>query len=225
MNRFHFLRTLLATAACAALTACGGGGDDAPPATSSLASCFTLTPGHAFTTTSGRRHTVVSEAFNGAQRTGLINTRSDGARTFANYWTVEAAGVRFWGGQDYAEDAANTVTSRIVNSDGNLLPLSLQPGQSVTLNYTETTTEFDPPNPDRVSSVTVADPWTFEAFDTLTLGGRNFTNLCRMRLTFSEGGSNQVWVAAGFGPIRYVGRDAAGAVVGEDALVSVISPQ
>jgi hypothetical protein len=225
MNCFHFLRTLAATAACVSLAACGGGGDDdGPPSdTPSLAACFGLTPGHAFTVTSGERRLAVSETFNGVQRTGFVQAQSSGLRTFATYWSVEPNGVRFWGANDYGESAANPVTSRIVYSDGYLLPLALQPGQSATLTYTETITEFNPPNPEQVSTVTSTDPWTFEAFDTLTLGGRTFNNLCRMRITF-PGGSSQFWVAPGFGVIRNVSRDAAGTVVEEEALSAVISP-
>jgi hypothetical protein len=224
MHRIDFLRTLFAGAASLALVACGGGDDDDGSTEPSFAACFALTPGHAHSMSSGERYSAVSETFDGAQRTAQVEALSSGARSFANYWTVESNGVRFWGANDYAENAANTITTRTVYSAGNTLPTNLRPGQSVTLTYTVTTTELNPPNPDVVSTETLVSAWSFEAFDSLALGGRTFSNLCRMRLTLADGGSSQIWFAPGFGVIRYILRNAAGATKAEDTLTSVISP-
>ena len=144
--------SLLATALCAALTACGGGDDDAatPATASAFAACFDVTAGVAYTMADvdeggddAGYHGVqmVKEAFEGVVRSASVNlTDTNGIRTDASYWSQESNGIRFWGVLDY--DSTGAVLTKTLHSDGFVVPLATQAGQTIVLAYTDTVSQL-----------------------------------------------------------------------------------
>jgi len=225
--KFPLNKTLLPTAAlCIALTACGGGGDGATNATPAAAApkfadCFVITPGVAYTTTgtSQEKFVGVRESFEGTMRTGMTSAPlSTGIKDIVAYWSPESDAIHFWG-QVHYNNPDHSASSKDVSSSGNSLPLTMQAGQSVSLDYTETTTLFaDGQTSTQPNKVTV----TFEGFETVTLGGKTFENACRLKtVDASDPGASTVWFAKGFGPIRSRDTDGAGKVVFEMALDTI----
>ena len=224
-----FLRRL-AAGVCAsswlALAACGGNGTEdtsqtaEAPAASKLESCFDVRPGTAYTMSDGDRVLIGQEAFEGGTRNARISLlgATGTRRSFADYWSRESSGIRFWGNQAYQDDAGNAVSSKTVSSSGQTLPTSLQPGQSVVLSYVDTTTEDG-----QTTNRNFQETWTFTGLVTQTLGGKQFIDMCRIDIGDADGSATQWW-AKGFGVIRYEIKDLKGTVL-ESGQLDAITAQ
>jgi hypothetical protein len=233
--------SLLVTTLCAALAACGGGSDDSAtptvsPTTSAFAACFDVTAGVAYTMADvdeggddAGHHGVqmVKESFEGAVRNAGVNlTDTNGIRTstgFAGYWSQESNGLRFWGGLSY--DSTGAVLAKTVFSDRFVLPLATQAGQSTALTYSGTTSYLSGTKAGQTETGTYQETWTFEGFESLTLGGKTFTNTCRVKQTSGLiDGANTLWFAKGFGIIRGRHTNSAG-VMREESTLATITTQ
>jgi len=231
---------LLASTLCAALTACGGGGDSTPaatttpttPAAASFAGCFEITEGVAYTVTDpggvpdGVR--MAKETFEGAVRNAAVEfTDATTVRSNATYWSQDANGTRLLGGILY--DANGNAIAKAVRSDGFTLPLTMQAGDSKTLNYTEVTTVLAGASAGHTETASAQETWTFEGYETVTLAGKTFTDACRVKTLDADAAANgdgpsTLWFAKGFGIIRAVHTNSAGATV-EDIKVETITAQ
>lgn len=222
----HHKTLLISAALCIALTACGGGGTDATPApapaAATFADCFVITPGVAFTTKGDMQEKVlgVREPFEGTMRTGISSgPLSTGIKDIVAYWSPESDAIHFWGEVHY-NNPDHSASSK-VSAPGYSLPLTMQAGQSVSLDYTETTTFL---SDGRTSTDAHKATVTFEGFETVTLGGKVFENACRIKTvdpTDPAGGASTEWFAKGFGIIRSRSVDGTGKVVSEVALDSI----
>jgi hypothetical protein len=235
MKSFPTKIILLAASLCV-LAACGGGDDDStaaapppPPATPPVAgptfdACFEVTEGVAYTMTDPDEGGVsdgvlmVKEAFEGAVRSASVELAdATSIRRAATYWSQEADGIRFWGSIDY--DEAGVAQAKMIHSDGFVLPLTMQAGQSTDLSYTVTIIEGG-----QTDTVAQQETWTFEGFETLTLGGKSFDDTCRIKTTTPQAGGDgpsTLWFAKGFGLIRARHTDSSGGVVEESELESI----
>ena len=230
--------SLLTTTLCAALAACGGGSDDSAtptlsPTASAFAACFDVTAGVAYTMADvdeggddAGHHGIqmVKESFEGAVRNaGIDLTGTNGTRTdsgFAGYWSQESNGLRFWGGLDY--DSTGAALSKTVHSNGFVLPLATQVGQSTALTYTSTTSYLSGAKAGQTETGTYQEAWTFEGFESLTLGGKTFTNTCRVKETSGLiDGAITLWFAKGFGIIRARHTNSAGVMREESSLETI----
>ncbi|WP_140629942.1 hypothetical protein [Methylibium rhizosphaerae] len=221
----------LVSALCAAVAACGGGDDDTPvttptPVTATFAGCFELTPGVSYTQTDpddnvSDRVLVVKETFEGVERTGVLDFSDlTDHRRSVSYWSQESNGIRFWGSQAFNLDGS--VFYKSVSSDGAVLPLTLQAGQAVTLDYTDTVTSGG-----QTTTKAEHEKWTFVGFESLTLGGKVFADACKVTIvdpTDPEDRPSTAWFAKGFGVIRVTYTNHAGAPV-EVVLDSVVKAQ
>ncbi len=225
---FPQTKTLLLTAAlCTALTACGGGDDDAAsnpatPSAAAFADCFAVTPGVAYTMAGdfAGKVLMVQEEFDGTVRPGMLDLSSAGERETAVYWSAEADGIRFWGQANY-NNLDHSASSRNVYSSGFLVPLAMQAGQSVSLSYTETTTYL---SDGRTSTQDYQEVFSFEGFETVTLGGKTFENVCRIKVvepSNTEDGPSTLWYAKGFGLIHARHTNSAGTVLSESTLDTI----
>lgn len=234
LMKFPQPKTLLLTAAlCAALAACGGGDDDGEssptaPATPTLANCFGMASGVAYTMTDPEGGTsdgvrMLDEPFEGVTRGARVDLEdATELRNTATYWSPESGGVRFWGFIRY--DQAGVAETKVVHSDGFLLPLSLQAGQAATMSYVDTVSELSGSNAGQTETIARQETWTFEGFEALTLGGHTFANTCRIRVVEAgntEDGPSTLWFASGFGIIRFRHTDSTGQVVAESALDTI----
>lgn len=234
-----FLQTktfLLTATFCAALAACGGGDDDqstpvtppTPVAAPTFADCFALSDGVTYTMTdpdeggAAATTTIVKEPFEGVTRTAMVEmVDTTTARSAATYWSQESAGIRFWGDLVYEGGVAAWKT---LYSDGFTLPLNLQAGQSVTLNFTNTVTQLTGTGAGETETSARQTTWTFEGFESMTLNGHAFTNACKVKTVETgntEDGPSTFWFARGFGIVKYQHTNAAGQVVEESAVEGV----
>lgn len=230
--------SLLATTLCAALTACGGGGDDSAtpttsPTASAFAACFDVTAGVAYTMADvdeggddAGHHGVqmLKEAFEGVVRSASVElTDTNGIRTDAGYWSQEANGIRFWGVLGY--DGTGAVLTKALHSDGFVLPLATQAGQSTVLAYTDTISHLSGTQAGQTETASYQQTWTFEAFESLTLGGKTFTDTCRIKTVSGQiDGATTLWFAKGFGLIRARHTNSAG-VMREESTLQTITAQ
>lgn len=224
---------LLAASSCAALAACGGGDDAATtpagPAASTFAACFDVTAGVAYTmtdpdaggTSDGVR--MLKEIFEGAERSASVElTDATDMRSAATYWSQEAQGIRFWGRLDYDENGA--AQTKTLHSEALMLPLNMQTGQSAVLAYTDTISALSGGQAGQTETEARQETWTFEGFESLTLGGRTFADTCRIKTVAAESGEDgpsTLWFAKGFGIIRIQHTDSAGAIVEESSLDAI----
>ena len=233
----HAKHLLLTALFSAILSACGGGNDEASPpppmpdvpADPTLADCFGLSAGTAYTMTdpdggsTAGKVLVVNETFDGTARNGLVEfAGATDTRSAVTYWSPESNGIRFWGELDY--DETGTAQTKVVHSAEFLLPLTLQVGQSTVLKYTDTSQQLTGAQAGQTDTQALAQQWTFQAFDTVTLGGKTFTNTCRMQVIdamWSEDGPTTLWFAKGFGVIHVRHTNSAGQVVEESTLNAV----
>lgn len=231
-------KTFLLTAAlCAALAACGGGDDDGEstpttpttPVTPTFADCFRIVDGLAYTMTdpdggdASQATKMVREAFEGVTRPAMVEMAgTTDVRSAASYWSAESNGIRFWGNLAY--DANGAAEAKTLHSDGFLLPLNMQAGQSAALTYTDTSTQLSGTSAGQTETVTRQENWTFEGFESLTLGGHTFANVCRIRVTDpadTEFGPSKFWYAPGAGIIKFQSTNSAGEVIEESVLKTI----
>jgi len=225
---------LLAASLCATLAACGGSDDDSTtptttPAAAAFADCFDVTAGVAFTMNDPDAGGIsdgiqmVTEPFEGVVRSASVELMNDTTvRSAATYWSQESNGIRFWGLLDY--DSTGAVETKTLHSDGFVLPLAMQAGQSTTLSYTDTYSHLSGDQAGQTETSAQQYTWTFEGFETLTLGGKTFTDVCRMRTLDAEAGEDgpsTLWFAKGFGLIRVQHTNSAGTILEESHLETI----
>lgn len=202
------------------LASCGGSSSSGPTTTTpaadlltataaaTLGDCFTWTPGIKYTRTDGRQTLIAQEQFEGQAAMGQVELRADGTRFGSTYFTVDSTYVQVLGGNQY--DSTGVYDGKDVNSSGNRLPVNMTPGQSVQLSYTRASTRSLAPS----TTTNEAAQVTFVGFESLTLGGRTFTNVCRVDSPDPSSAETHVsWVAPGFGFIRSETQDAQGVTV------------
>jgi hypothetical protein len=96
-----------------------------------------------------------------------------------------------------------SITLTITNDTPHVLPLDMKPGQTVTYQWHATTTA----NGMTVVGPTMTSTETLVGFETLSIAGKTFTNVCHFKHTNSDTDS---WVAPGYGGIRTIFHDADG---------------
>jgi hypothetical protein len=97
-------------------------------------------------------------------------------------------------------------------------------GQSAALDYTVTISQLSGAGAGQTDIETRQETWTFEGFETLTLGGKTFTGTCRVRTLAAdagEDGPSTLWYAQGFGLIRARHTNSAGEMVEETSLDTI----
>jgi hypothetical protein len=204
------------------IASCGGGGtssgQEGTPATNpstvtaaaTFGDCFIWTPGVKYTRTDGSKILLVQEQFEGQTAISNMELRADDTRFGGAYLTVDNAHVQILGVNQY--DSNGVFDGKDVNSSGNRLPVNMTPGQTVQLDYTQTSTSLTPTS--STTTTTETDRLTFVGFENLTLGGRTFANVCRIKSPNPNGTETSVtWAANGFGFIRSETQDAQGATV------------
>ena len=237
MTRFQTKPSLFIASLCAALAACGGGDDpEATPAAATFAACFDVTAGVAYTMTDPDLTVdggapdgisdgvqMVKESFEGTVRSASVElANATTVRTAATYWSQEPDGIRFWGLLEY--DGTGTAQTKTLHSAGFVLPLTMQAGQSAALSYTDTTFQLSGDQAVQTDTVARQETWTFEGFESLTLGGKTFTDVCRIRTIAAqpgEDGPSTLWFAKGFGVIRFQHTNSAGTIVEGSSLESI----
>lgn len=199
----------------ALLVACGGGGGGsdstsslppAPPATAASATfgdCFKWTPGVKFNLSNGSKTLIVEEQFEGQSAIGAVELRANETRSGARYHTVNDTNVQILGINDYT--IAGVYSGKYVFSSELRFPSTMTPGQTVRMTFTETRTLVNPAPSVEVTTLTEEN--IFVGLEDLTLGGRTFSNVCKISSTNLSQGSNTTtksvsWVANGFGTIR-----------------------
>lgn len=238
MTRSQTKPFLFITSLCAALAACGGGDDDATvtPAAATFAACFDVTAGVAYTMTDPDLTVdggapdgisdgvqMINEPFEGTARSASVElANATSVRTAATYWSQESDGIRFWGLLDY--DGAGTPQTKTLHSAGFVLPLTMQAGQSAALSYTDTISQLSGDQAGQTDTVARQETWTFEGYESLTLGGKTFTDVCRIKTLAAqpgEDGPSTLWFAKGFGVIRFQHTDSAGTIVEGSSLETI----
>jgi hypothetical protein len=167
---------------------------------------------------------MLEEPFGNGPTRGAMVELAGGSdvRTTATYWSQEPSGIRFWGALLY--DGGGAAEQGIVHSDGFTLPLTMQPGQAAAIAYTDTVSTLTGANAGQSETIDRQETWTLEGFESLTLGGRTFTDTCRMKVAEvgnAEDGPSTLWFAKGFGIVKLQHTNAAGTVVEQSALDSI----
>jgi hypothetical protein len=187
-----------------------------------LGDCYALTPGVKFVRTDGSKKQVVQETFEGQLAYSAVELRANDTRFGALYQTISGGYVHLLGIGQY--DGSGNPSGKDVYSSQAQFSVGTPVGQTVNLSYTNTKTRTAPTN-----SVTTANEtlqFTFVGLETLTLGGRTFTDTCKLSTPDSVAGRTQLlWVAKGFGTIRQETQDAQGAIVPgtRNELTSIVS--
>jgi hypothetical protein len=183
-------------------------------ASATLADCFQLTPGVKYQLTNGYIWLIVQEAFEGVTAMGRVELRANETRFSAVYETVQDGYVKLLGMQDY--DGSGAPDGVYVNSDTAKFSTGMKVGQTTDLTYTVTNTE---PNystgSTEVRQYEQSGSITFAGVENVALGGRTFTNVCKLTDP-DEGRPGQTyvaWRAKGFGYIRTERQDAQGVTV------------
>ncbi|MCL2658203.1 MAG: hypothetical protein FWD62_12480 [Betaproteobacteria bacterium] len=243
--------TGLAIALACALSACGGGGGGdggVSPASASIAACYTAAKDVSFAsedeegvsktsithdTFDGQAATLQTTYISFTSPTGQITNRSE-----TTYWNVTASGVMNLGWVTVTEAVDNTRTVDIngvptpltytytgisTPDPAPVIPLNMQPGQSIDQQYTlhgviNTVTNNGLDSPGQETQLSYANHYTFVGFETVTLAGKTFSNVCHFKIqTLTLDGTEQPatnydeeWAAPGYGPIKASYRDAAG---------------
>ena len=168
------------------------------PAGPSIANCFTVpkTVKFAWASTVVPRGvypvqtTVGPSTFDGQAVTESITTESDGTRTYVNtdYWALKSDGV-YEVGKIYSDGTIFKPESPPL-----LFPINMKPGDSSTYDVVYN------------GKVVGTNRVTLIGFETLTLGGKTFTNTCHflMEDAAGVGVSSELWNAYGYGEIQTV---------------------
>jgi hypothetical protein len=202
------------------LSACGGGGDNGNAVPQgSIAACFTVPGTVSF-------EVNVFDADNNMPGAGGYSVRTVGPGTFNGqtatqsetvssminpsispnpivisdssvYWAVTDSGIALLG-QTLTTMMGATTESNYIANPAPVIPMNMQPGQSVSL-----------PSAQVVDVGLDAAPagFTFIGLETLTLSGKIFSNVCHFQLQDTPaGGSNVVtnnfWYAPGYGEVQ-----------------------
>ncbi|MCL2022360.1 MAG: DUF4214 domain-containing protein [Betaproteobacteria bacterium] len=166
----------------------GGGSGDA-----SIAACSSAdrTVSYAVTGDDVIQHTVGPMTYNGQAVIGFTQIFSSGY-TFTSYQTVTNSGVYVVA----TEDSHGVITTFSPNPH---TPLSIQPGQSFDQHYTLISSAYG------VREYAVHT--TFVGFETLTLAGKTFSNVCHFIDSSTVDGmptESETWNAPGYGLIKSI---------------------
>lgn len=212
-NTLFKLTAILATVS--ALGACGGGGGDSTSGTvtttssptAAFSDCFVLTPGTKFVLNDGYKMLVVQESFNGQMAYGYRELRSDDSTFGTTYMAKDDSYITILGNLDDS-GSTNVYT-------GYRFPASMSAGQTANITYSEVDTVIFPPpspSPQTFTYNNQAASFTFVGFEDLMLGGKTFTNACKLSSPYHADATktDYTWFAKGFGWIRGVVLDAQG---------------
>jgi len=225
-----YLKTVFLSFVSITLASCGGGSSSPTAVTlpvvvssPTLGACFALTPGTKFVRTDGSKKLVVQETFEGQTAFSAVELRANDTRFGAFFQVVGGGFVNFLGILDYDINGVSSGTKNVYSS-GYRVAVDLAPGQTVQLNYTDTQTRTQPTSSTTVNNVT--EQFNFVGFENLTLGGRTFSDVCKIRSPNAGTGQATVtWFASGFGAIRSEKQDALGVMVpgSRNELVTVLA--
>lgn len=189
-------------------TATQSSGTGATTATT-LGDCFALTPGTEFVKSDGYKKLVVQETFEGQSTYGSVELRSDDTRFGASYQTISGGYIHLLGVNQY--DQGGIYNGKNVYSSSNQIPVDMTSGQTIQLNYTDTSTStFD----NTTTTTNRSYQFTFVGLENLVLGGKLFSNVCKVKISNGSSSQSSVkWFAKGFGMIRSETQDATGVTV------------
>jgi hypothetical protein len=198
------LTKLAALSLTCALGACGGGGGASDPSDSgsggsgpSVAQCFTAPQTISFKMFEQDqepappewmidRVTTGPDTFNGQEVTAQTTLYANG-NTDVSYWKITDNGIAVVGNKTF-----NTIST--FDPPWIMAALNMQPNDFIDIPevvFSEDMTRHSSRN-------------TFVGFETLTLAGKTFTNVCHFRTVFDYGGVSESWVVNGYGPIKKV---------------------
>lgn len=172
-----------------------------------LGDCFTWTPGTKFNKSNFFKTLIVQEAFEGQTAIGAADLRFDDSRFSVMYQAISGGAIHLLGLNQY--DSTGALKSKVVYSAGAQMPADMTPGQSVQMNYTTTLTTTAT---NAVTTANISSQYTFAGLENLTLGGRTFSNACKVK-EVENGQVYVTWFAKGFGAIHSERQDATGATV------------
>ena len=217
----------IATLSTFLLLACGSGGGDSTPdilasggsgagnpagsvavqSSVKFSDCFVLKPGVRYTMIDGTEVLNVEEPFEGPMRLGTVRFRSNELRDVTTFRLVDDTAVTILGEYEYDTAGNNIYKDLYANYS---LPANLQPGQSHTVNVTQTST-----GPGGTSTRDFTQTFTFIGFEDITLAGRTLTNVCKLRDDSDPADTHKayVWHANGYGLVRQAVLTAEGQLV------------
>lgn len=172
-----------------------------------FADCFEITPGIKFSMSNGNQSLGVQEQFEGQMAHSQMELRMDDTRFGGSYHVVTDGYIQLLGVNDYTQ--TGVFSSKSVYSAGAKLPASLSIGEKADISYTVTWISQS----GSTSTENVSLGYTLVGFETMTLGGRNFENVCKVRITGAGTNSVMLWMAKGFGVIRSEQQDPQGATI------------
>jgi len=189
MEKTKKLWMVLLVTALLALGGCAGygrdGDSDAPGRNGSITDCFTVNKTVNFTLASSNaqldqvlpnRSTAGPTTYNGQAVTGQIFFYPKGSIAMnTDYWTVTNSGVAL---------IASVHSDGTVVPDGSFYPYNMNPGQTAT---------------DSSKNVT-----TLVGFESISLAGKTFTNICHFKGVTSAGAMAETWFAPGYGMIKQI---------------------
>jgi hypothetical protein len=172
----------------------------------SLRDCFELKSGTKFERSDKNKALVVQEIFNGGMMFGEVLLRPDDKRIFARYLTIDRWFATYQGDHEY-DQLGNLLATSTGAIDYRLDAVT---DEVETVRYMRKTTTVGPP-PVYSDKAFFWDR-SFAGFETLTLGGRRFDNVCILDIEnqLVPGEINRVWIAKGFGEIKREVRDTQG---------------
>jgi hypothetical protein len=198
----------------------GGGGENPPPppTSGSIAACFTVDTTKSYTLVQVVPDlpgpitwaiTVGPMTYNGQAVTGSVQTEtSDGMgnilvvpMSMKNYWTVTSSGVQILGAEISNSVSRSPDGNGGGRADGGVqtnssctYPLDMKPGDSMACTGTYTSTGPDMPG----LTSTSTSHTTFVGFETITVSGKTFNNVCHFT-TPSDGAVTENWIVPGYG--------------------------
>jgi hypothetical protein len=211
---------LITASACGLiLAACGGGGDnnDNPVSQGAIAACFTVPGTVSFEVNTFNAsgmpaaggyfiRTVGPGTFNGQAATqsetvSYVQSSLGSSNPIVNgdssvYWAVTDSGIALLG--QTVTGIGQTPASSYTANPAPVIPLNMQPGQSVSL-----------PSSRVVDAGFDAAPasLTLVGLETLTLSGTTFSNVCHFQVQGTPAGAtsavtNDLWYASNYGEIQ-----------------------
>jgi hypothetical protein len=207
----EFVRKMAITGMTLLLASCGGGAT-----VGSLGECAELTPGVKYIRSNGNLTWIVQEMFEGQPAFGEVKLSASGVREGVDYQTVSSSYIHLLGFIGY--DDTGVPDDKNVFSKTARIPVSMYPGETILLNFTDTETGFEPPVTS--TSTDKAIKLLFSGFENLTLGGREFENVCKIIVPDVTRGQYRVtWSAKGFGVVQEEIQDVQGVTLPNSRIV------